>query len=178
MLESGVVVKTEVSLAILQRRLFWFSVFNLFLLSIVGAILRLYPLLGATFFDYKNVLHAHSHFAFGGWVMPILLAMVLKYFPEITGRISYRHLRNISVSILVSGYGMLLSFPFRGDAPVSIGFSSLSIFAGGYMTSELWKAARQLNVTSVLFLKAGLVFLVLSALGPFATAPLIAMGKA
>ena len=178
MVESGVVVKTEVSFAILKRRLFWFSVFNLLLLSIVGVILRLYPLIDSAFFDYKNVLHAHSHFAFGGWVMPILLALVLKYFPEITGRISYRHLRNISVSILGSAYGMLLSFPFRGYAPVSIVFSTLSVFASVYMAIELWKATRQLNATSVLFLKAGLVFLVLSALGPFATAPLIAMGKA
>src|SRR6185436_18637747 len=163
MVESGVVAKTEVSFAILQRRLIWFSVFNLFLLSIVGVILRLYPLINHTFFDYKNLLHAHSHFAFGGWVIPILLAMVLRYFPEITGRISYRHLRNISVSILGSAYGMLLSFPFRGYAPVSISFSTLSVFASVYMAIELWKATRQLNATSVLFLKAGLVFLVLSA---------------
>ncbi len=170
--------KTDLLFEVLQRRLFGVAVLNLFILSIVGVILRLYPIVSVPFFDYRNVTHAHSHFAFGGWVMPILLAMVLKYFPEITGRISYRHLRNISVSILVTGYGMLLSFPFRGYAPVSIGFSTLSIFAGVYMTSQLWKAARQLNATSVLFLKAGLVFLVLSALGPFATAPLIAMGKA
>jgi hypothetical protein len=148
------------------------------ILSIVGVVLRLYPLVSLTFFDYKNVLHAHSHFAFGGWVMPILLAVVLQYFPEISERIPYRHVRNISVSILVSAYGMLLSFPFRGYAPVSIGFSTLSIFAGFYMTRELWKATAGLKTTSVLFLKTGLFFLVLSAIGPFSTAPLIAMGKA
>jgi len=177
-LKSGVAIKTEGLFEILQRRLLAFSVFNLLLLSIVGVILRLYPLVNVTFFDYKNVLHAHSHFAFGGWVMPILLVVTLKYFPEITGRIPYPHVRNISVSILVSAYGMLLSFPFRGYAPVSIGFSTLSILAGVYMTSEIWKAARGLKNISVLFLKAGLVFLVLSAFGPFATGPLIAMGKA
>jgi len=178
MVKPGVVIKTGGSLEILQRRLFVVSVFNLLLLSIVGVILRLYPLVNVTLFDYKNVLHAHSHFAFGGWVMPILLAMILKHFPEITERISYRHLRNISVSILVSAYGMLLSFPFRGYAPVSIGFSTLSILAGIYMTAQLWKVTRGFNDTSVLFLKGGLVFLVVSAFGPIATGPLIAMGKA
>ncbi len=178
MVGSGVTLKTGGSLELLQRRLLVLSVFNLLILSIVGVVLRLYPLVSLSFFDYKNVLHAHSHFAFGGWVMPILLAVVLKYFPEITEGIPYPHVRNISVSILVSAYGMLLSFPFRGYAPVSIVFSTLSIFAGFYMTRELWKASRGLKTISMLFLRTGLVFLVLSAIGPFSTAPLIAMGKA
>lgn len=171
-------VEAEIALATIQRRLLLFSVFNLLLTSIIGVALRLYPLLSIPFVQYKNLLHAHSHFAFGGWVMPILLTVILKYFPELTRRIPYRHLRNISVSILFSAYGMLLSFPFRGYAAVSIGFSTLSIFAGFYMVAELWKAARGFNTTSILFLKAGLVYLVISAIGPFATAPLIAAGKA
>ena len=170
--------KSEISLQILQRRLLLFSVFDLLLLSVIGVTLRAYPIFPVPLFDYKNLLHAHSHFAFGGWVMPILLAIILKYFPEFTQRISYRHLRNISVSILVSAYGMLLSFPFQGYAPVSIAFSTLSIFAGFYMAFALWKAAGASNTPSVLFLKTGLVFLVISAAGPFATGPLIAMGKA
>ena len=178
MAETGAAGKTDLLVEVLQRRLFGVAVFNLFISSIVGVILRLYPIVSVPFFDYRNVMHAHSHFAFGGWVMPMLLALILRYFPEITRRIPFRHLRNISVSILVSAYGMLLSFPFRGYAPMSIGFSTLSIFAGVYMASELWKATRQLHAVSVLFLRAGLVFLVLSALGPFATGPLIAMGKA
>ena len=178
MAETGAAGKTDLLFEVLQRRLFGVAVFNLFISSIVGVILRLYPIVSVPFFDYRNVMHAHSHFAFGGWVMPMLLALILRYFPEITMRIPFRHLRNITVSILVSAYGMLLSFPFRGYAPISIGFSTLSIFAGVYMASELWKATRQLHAISVQFLRAGLVFLVLSALGPFATGPLIAMGKA
>lgn len=171
-------IEAKIALATIQRRLLLFSVFNLLLTSIIGVILRLYPLLSIPFVQYKNLLHAHSHFAFGGWAMPILLTIILKYFPELTRRIPYRHLRNISVSILFSAYGMLLSFPFRGYAVVSIGFSTFSILAVFYMSAELWKAAKGFNTTSVLFLKAGLVYLAISAIGPFATAPLIAAGKA
>src|SRR6187551_1478014 len=108
MAETGAAGKTDLLFEVLQRRLFGVAVFNLFISSIVGVILRLYPIVSVPFFDYRNVMHAHSHFAFGGWVMPMLLALILRYFPEITRRIPFRHLRNISVSILVSAYGMLL----------------------------------------------------------------------
>lgn len=171
-------IEEGIALATTQRKLLLFSVFNFFLLSVIGVLLRLYPFLSLPVIKYKNLLHAHSHFAFGGWVMPILMIAILKYFPELSRRIPYRHLRNSSVFILFSAYGMLLSFPFRGYAAVSIGFSTLSIFAGFYMAVELWKATKGFNTISILFLKAGLIYLAISAIGPFATGPLIAAGKA
>ena len=73
-----------------------FANFNFFLLSLVGLLLRAWPLVTIPFFHYKNVLHAHSHFAFGGWVMPILFALLIKYFPELVRRIAYYHLKNIA----------------------------------------------------------------------------------
>jgi hypothetical protein len=129
--------------------------------------------------SFKNVLHAHSHFAFGGWVMPALLAMLLKYFPEIAATLSIRHIRNIWIMMLVSSYGMLMSFPFQGYAVVSILFSSLSIGAGFYMAYIFWIVTSHCKQqVSIRFLRAGLVYLAISALGPFATGPLIAMGYA
>lgn len=152
--------------------------FNFFLVAVLGVVLRAYPLFPITFPSYKNLLHAHSHFAFGGWVMPVLFVLILKYFPEMANRIAYCHLRNIAALLLMSAYGMLISFPFQGYAAISIGFSTLSIFAGFYMAITFWNVlAKVTNKTSVLFLKAGLAFLVLSSIGPFSTGPLIAMGK-
>lgn len=153
--------------------------FNLLIVAVLGVILRTYPLLPISFPSYKNLLHAHSHFAFGGWIMPVLFVIILKYFPDLANRIAYRHIKNISVLLLFSAYGMLLSFPFQGYAAVSISFSTLSILAGFYMAIAFWKASAGINTPiSIHFLKAGLIFLVLSSIGPFATAPLIAMGKA
>lgn len=167
------------SLENLKKQTTRLAFFNLFLAAILGVALRSYPLFPISFPSYKNLLHAHSHFAFGGWVMPVLFVLILKYFPGLTSRIALRHLKNISALLLFSAYGMLLSFPFQGYAAVSISFSTLSILAGFYMAFVFWKASeKKNNETSVRFLKAGLVFLVLSAIGPFATAPLIAMGKA
>jgi hypothetical protein len=68
--------------------------FNLFVVAVIGVALRSYPLFPISFPSYKNLLHAHSHFAFGGWIMPVLLVLILKYFPELTNRIAFRHLKH------------------------------------------------------------------------------------
>ncbi|MGV3657685.1 MAG: hypothetical protein ACO1NX_07010, partial [Chitinophagaceae bacterium] len=61
---------------------------------------------------------------------------------------------------------------------VSIIFSTLSVIAGYYLVVVLWQALKGMpSKTAYLFLKAGLFYLAISAIGPFATGPLIAMGK-
>lgn len=166
------------SLAGLKKQLLIFSVFNFFLVASTGLLMRSYPLLENAPFDYKYLLHGHSHFAFGGWVMPVLTWMVMQYFPGITRRIAFRHWRNIILILLISAYGMLASFPFQGYAFVSICFSTLSIIGSFYLAIVLWKASGSVKMeTPIRFLRAGLIYLALSALGPFATAPLFALGK-
>ncbi len=167
------------SLEEFKKRTTRLALFNLFLVAVIGVALRSYSLFPISFPSYKNLLHAHSHFAFGGWIMPALLVLILKYFPELANRIAFRHLKNMAVLLLLSAYGMLLSFPFQGYAAVSISFSTLSIITGFYMAIVFWNASARIgNLVSIRFLKAGLIFLVLSSIGSFATAPLIAMGKA
>src|SRR5687768_17473416 len=109
--EMHLVKVSAIRLQELQERLIQFAFFNLLLVSLLGVLLRAFPFLAAFPFSYKNVLHGHSHFAFGGWVMPILLALLIKYFPEISQRVRYKHWRNIAVLFLASAYGMLVSFP-------------------------------------------------------------------
>lgn len=126
----------------LQHWLLMFSFANLFITACLGVLLRAFPFLSSFPLDYKNVLHGHSHFAFGGWVMPVLLALVLKSFPELRNAVAYRHWRNIAMLMLVSAYGMLVSFPFQGYKAISISFSTLSLIAGFYMAIMSWKGSR------------------------------------
>jgi hypothetical protein len=163
----------------LQQRLILWSLFNLFIVACLGVVLRSFPFLNSFPLEYKNLLHGHSHFAFGGWVMPVLLALILKYFPAIALLINYKHWRNIAALFIVSAYGMLFSFPFQGYKAVSISFSTLSVFTSFYMVAIIWKALNNYTPSaSAKFLKAGLFYLAISAIGPFATAPIIAMGEA
>lgn len=164
-------------LQVLQERLIQFAFFNLLLVALLGVLLRAFPFLSLFPFSYKNVLHGHSHFAFGGWVMPILLALILKYFPEISQKVKYKHWRNITVLLLAAAYGMLVSFPIQGYKLVSIFFSTLSVAAGYYMAIVVCQAVKNIQKTpSIRFLQWGLIYLSISAIGPFATGPLIVMG--
>src|SRR6188474_1235190 len=117
----------------LQRLLFGCAFVNLFIVASLGLFLRSFPFISSFPLEYKNILHGHSHFAFGGWVMPALLGLLIKCFPELKERIAYRHWRNISFLLLFSAYGMLLSFPLQGYRVVSILFSTLSIASGFYL---------------------------------------------
>lgn len=111
--------------------------------------------------------------------MPVLTALIAANFPEIAKKIEYRHWRNIFILLLGSAYGMLASFPFQGYGAISIIFSTISIVAGFYLAIAIRKSLKEIkSSTSHLFLSAGLFFMVISAIGPFATGPLIAMGKA
>ena len=171
-------VETNNGLEKLQQLLLRLSFLNLLIISGLGLLVRSLPFIDHFPLTYKNLLHGHSHFAFGGWVMPALLALVIKYFPELAGKVAYRHWKNISVLLMGSAYGMLFSFPVQGYKAVSITFSTLSIAAGYYLAIVLWKALKQVkNKVSHLFIKWGLFYMVISAIGPFATGPLIAMGK-
>lgn len=162
----------------LLRRVAVLSFLNLFLVSCLGLVLRSAPFLNPLPLNYKNLLHGHSHFAFGGWVLPILLVLVVKMFPVLSEQVAYRHWRNISAMLMLSAYGMLVAFPLQGYKAVSISFSTLSVAATFYLAVVVWKALKHWKTTaSVQFLRAGLFYLVLSAAGPFATGPLIATGQ-
>lgn len=162
----------------LQRILIICSLVNLLIVSLLGVFLRAYPFFDHVTLSYKNVLHGHSHFAFGGWIMPAILALLLRSFPQLETKIAYRHRRNIAFLLLFSAYGMLIAFPLQGYKLISICFSTLSIISGYYLAIVCWKAMRVLPSSVTLrFLKWGLVYSVLSSLGPLATGPLIIMGK-
>jgi hypothetical protein len=162
----------------LQQILICAAFINLLIVALMGVFLRSFPFLSSFPLTYKNILHGHSHFAFGGWLMPVLFGLMLKNFPQLHHRISYNHWRNISIIMLASAYGMLLAFPVQGYKAVSIFFSTLSILGNSYMAVVIWKALKGENISvAAQFLKAGVFYMVLSSLGPFATAPLIAMGK-
>lgn len=153
------------------------SLCNLLLVAALGVLMRAFPFLDAFPLAYKNVLHGHSHFAFGGWVMPLLLALILKAFPQLAASVATRHWRNISILLMASAYGMVLAFPLQGYAPAAIFFATLSIVAGYYLAWVVWKALRHLpRTTGHRFLSAGLLYLSLASFGPFLTGPFKAMG--
>ena len=139
-IKTGVYLNKDQRLDRLVKQLLIISFFNLFLVACLGLLLRMLPFMNGFPLLFKNVLHGHSHFAFGGWLMPVILALLIRYFNELRTYISFVHWRNIAFIFLVSAYGMLFTFPFTGYALYSVIFSSISILGGFYLSVLSWKA--------------------------------------
>jgi hypothetical protein len=167
----------DVKKNVLQQFLLRLSLLNLLLLSLTGLYMRSIPVSGISIGSYKFILHAHSHFAFGGWITPVIVWMIMHYFPIITKQVHERHWRNIIALLTVSSYGMLVSFAIQGYGAVSIIFSTLSIIASWYLAIVLWKNLKFQQTPSALFLKGAIFFLSISTAGPFVVAFFSATGN-
>ena len=64
------------------RRWFYWALANLAIVALYGVVMRFKIAYDFPFLQQKNLLHAHSHFAFNGWVSQMLYAgLMLVSFP-------------------------------------------------------------------------------------------------
>ena len=159
---------------------FWirFSIFNLLLVALLGLLMRYkigfeFPLL-----DQKSLQHSHSHFAFAGWVthtlMTLLIAFLQKH--DTLNKIAFKKYNLVLIGNLICSYVMLFSFIIQGYGTVSITFSTLSIFVSYWFAYVFFKDCKQIETESIAvkWFKAALFFNVISSLGTFALAFMMA----
>lgn len=144
------------------------------ILAFFGAILRYmlcFPLPG---FSYMNILHAHSHYAFGGWVFLALMILIMRQIPQYRTT-TFKWLMFIA---LISSLGMLISFSIQGYKAVSIAFSTLFLLVTYWFAAFAYpKLKFKDDQNSSLLIKAGIWCLVLSSIGPLALGVLKATGN-
>lgn len=150
------------------------AVLNFLILAAVGVTLRYKILFPLPWVDQKHLLHAHSHFAFAGWVsLSLYIAIIHILQPntkdqQLFNRILWLH--------QLSSFGMLFTFPFMGYAAPSIAFSTLSILVSFWFSWKAWFMIRSNN--SIQFQKkwfyTGIVANLISSLGTFSLAYLMA----
>ena len=143
------------------------SLLNLSIVALYGFLLRSKILFSLPAIDYRNLLSAHSHFAFGGWVgLALLVLLVYNLLPETLSQKKFYQWMLLGVEL--SSLGMAVFFPFVGYNGVSIFFSSLyivmnyvfaSVFIKDVVKSVEDKTVRLLAVTAI-------AALLLSAIGP------------
>ena len=147
---------------------------NFTLLALAGVLLRYKILFPLPLVDQKHLLHAHSHFAFSGWVslaLSISIIHVLK--PD---QQQQKKFNRILWAQQIGSFGMLLTFPFMGYAAPSIFFSTLSILVSFWFAAVAWnmiKANSQLSFEKK-WLYAALLCNIVSAAGTFLLAYLMA----
>lgn len=141
------------------------ALFNLLLVALAGLLLRLKILLPIPWIHHKHLLHAHSHFAFAGWISLFLMGAIIGLLPEQKAK-TYNTLLSIYTA---TAYGMLLSFPFQGYGPISIFFSTASVLAGWWFAYKVWKEELLAKPGQLVFrlIRWSVLFLVLSSLGTF-----------
>lgn len=154
------------------RRAFAVALGFLLVTAALGTLLRLHAVVALPGFVYGNVLHAHSHVAFLGWVFNAFLALVLVHFAPADG---HRFLARLFVVLQIAVLGMLISYPIQGYGPASIAFSTLHMIGSGVFAWKLWRRNTAAPVARG-HLRTGLAFLVVSGLGPLALGPLAAAG--
>ncbi len=156
----------------------WLSVslFNLLIVSVLGCLLRYKIAYSLPIVNQGFLLHAHSHFAFSGWVTQALMALMVKYLVDKTNSNQFVKYRWILWANLISAYGMLFTFPFMGYAFPSIFFSTASVFTGYIFAVKFWRDLKRIHPKQVanLFFKSALFFNVLSSFGAFSLAFLMA----
>ncbi len=150
------------------RRWACLSLLNFTLLSLAGVLLRYKIAFSLTALNYKNLLNAHSHFGFAGWVSMAIFTAFVYHLSHDRGSIpkTYRYQFNLGQ---VANFGMLISFIFQGYAAVSIGFSCLSVLFSYWFAWQFSKDLKRSNLSLPIkyFARAALFFYVLSSIGPF-----------
>lgn len=154
------------------RRVFAVALGFLLVVSILGTLLRLHAVAPPPGFAYGNFLHAHSHVAFLGWVFNAFFALALTHFVPPGERRGYVRL---FVVLQVAAVGMLISYPIQGYGAISIAFSTLHMIGSGLFAWKLWRR-NTASPAALGHLRAALLFLIASGVGPLALGPLAAAG--
>lgn len=133
----------------------------------MGVLLRFY-FVAPLNFNYKFLLHAHSHTALLGWIYLGLTTLIYKIFLSETEKSKQYYRIFIFTNLCV--LGMLVTFPFQGYALFSIIFSTLFLFASYWFA---WFAMKYVPLRfkdriSWKLIKTSLWYLVFSSIGPWA----------
>jgi hypothetical protein len=150
------------------KRSIWvnLALINLSVVALLGFGLRSKILFPVPFIEYRNLLSAHSHFAFGGWVgFAMMILLIYDVLPQpLSARKRYQW---ILAGIEISSLGMVVMFPFYGYNAITLFFSTLYIavamvfavfFIKDVLNASLQRPIKLLSISAI-------VCLVLSFLG-------------
>lgn len=135
------------------------ALINFLLVGLLGLLMRLKMILPMPWINQKFLLHAHSHFAFTGWVTHALMVLVLVVVARqwnLTKKGQWLVLANI-----FTAYGMLVTFMIQGYALYSITFSTLNILVSFFFAAYVW------NLTKNQWFRMAVFLLVFSSIGTF-----------
>lgn len=151
---------------------FWLkiSIFNFFIVSIVGVMMRYNMIFSLPGFNHKFMQESHSHFAFYGWVSASIFLFATKYLSNNFTKVSLTKYQYLMILNQIGSYGMLFTFLYKGYYWFSIVFASIALFTGFFYFIFLLKDTKRKSYPEILWLKTGAFFAAFSAIGIFGLA--------
>jgi hypothetical protein len=156
---------------------FWLriSLFNLFIVALFGTVMRYKIGFEFPVFDQKHLQHAHSHFAFAGWVAQTLFVLMISVLQSDLPGLNTNRYRALLASNLAVSYGMLVSFAISGYSPVSIGLATASVIVSYLFAIFLFRDLAQVRTKVYAnWFTASLWFCIISSIGTFVLAYMMA----
>ena len=148
---------------------FWVraALINLSIVALVGSLMRYKIGFELPWLDQKFLQEAHSHFAFAGWITHSLYFLIIRLFRSNLDSIGEKVYSRILLVNLISAYGMLICFLFQGYGPISLFFTTISVFTGYVFSWFALKDAGRLASTHPAknWIKAAIWFGILSTFG-------------
>lgn len=143
------------------------SIISFLIVAVLGVLMRYKIPFSLPALHQKNLLHAHSHFAFTGWITQTLYVLLIHFLQKQPGGV-HRRYNYLLIGNLVVCYGMLFSFTAQGYGAVSITFATLSIIVNYiFCTACFIDLNKMAPHPSKNWIRASLLFSVLSSLGTF-----------
>ncbi|MDO4880956.1 MAG: hypothetical protein Q3983_06725 [Capnocytophaga sp.] len=155
-----------------RKYIYWAFIY--FLITIfLGVILR-FAYVFHFGFEYRYVVHTHSHMALLGWVYIILTSLIANIFLEEKHKKTFH---KIFIFTQISIFGMLFTFPIQGYGVFSIIFSSFFIISSYIFSFFFLKNTKKNKNTtklgdkksiSIRFIHSAIWFLIISSIGIWA----------
>ena len=143
------------------------TVFNLFIVSLLGVIMRYKIAFYFPFLEQKHLQEAHSHFAFYGWITNAIYLFIYKILKQTISKKKLISFHSAIIINLFASYGMLFLFLYSGYYWLSIVFSTVALFCSFYFLFIFYKNYKNLETLSRIWFLGGLLFAVFSSLGVF-----------
>ena len=157
---------------------FWLkiSLINLLIVASLGVLMRYKIGFDFPYFSQKNIQHAHSHFAFAGWITHALYVLMIHFVLKKLPQNDTKNYKLLIVANLICSYGMLFSFSYQGYSTLSIIFSTITIIIACFFTFYYYKDLKEIDNSdpSKPWFKAALLFNLISSIGTFYLAYMMA----
>ncbi len=145
------------------------ALINLCIVAFLGVIMRYKIAWSLPFIEQENILHAHYHFAFSGWITQALMTLMIAHLTVGSSENIFKKYRWFLLANLIIAYAMLFSFMWAGFNAVSITASTFSILISYIFAVIYWRDLNKIKIKSVssYWFKAALAFNILSSFGTF-----------